>query len=250
MVISLLSNSSIALELLLNSPNKVEVNEEFQVSIDLDSQDLYDIKVFAHNSQDEGVSRDEYISEIFNTEKDDWQSSWNYLSRSFPNEDKYKFKILKSPGERQICVRVRKSGADASISKCNSIIVADSNKIGESTDNNAEIDNENKGENEESSKNNKNDKQDEENGPVVDNLKNINPLRDSSQNTQEDISISSSINENTQIILNSQKKDQEKIKNLEGEIYTTKKQKTTLFVFYIFNLFLMFIIVLVIFKKL
>src|SRR3989344_4809365 len=95
-----LSKSVLALELSLISPNNIEINNEFQTEINLDSEEIYDVKIFVHDSQDSGVTRDEYISQIFNTQKDIWQSSWNYLSGSYPNERKYRLKVLESPGNR------------------------------------------------------------------------------------------------------------------------------------------------------
>ena len=126
MVISmfiLLKNSS-ALELSLDSPSSVEINKEFQVEINLDSVETYDVKVFVHNSPDSGVTRNEYISQIFNKEKNTWQSSWNYLASSYPDDKTFRLKVSESPGNMQVCARVRKTGADSSISKCNSISVS------------------------------------------------------------------------------------------------------------------------------
>ena len=144
-----LSKSVLALELSLISPNNIEINNEFQTEINLDSEEIYDVKIFVHDSQDSGVTRDEYISQIFNTQKDIWQSSWNYLSGSYPNERKYRLKVLESPGNRQICARVRKTGADSITSKCNSISISASNIEDPIDDNNINSnDNEEKEDNE------------------------------------------------------------------------------------------------------
>ena len=262
MVISmflLLENSS-ALELSLDSPSSIEINNEFQVEINLDSEETYDVKVFVHNSPDSGVTRNEYISKIFSTEKNTWQSSWNYLAGSYPKEKKYQLKVSESPGNRQVCARVRKTGANSSISKCNSILVSGdpTNKESDNTkneDNNSELSDNlegesNKKDEEEKELNNK-DNEEKDNIQAQDNknAKNTNP----NSNNLEELSFSGNKQptyENEEIILKSNKNaNSDKIKDLENEVYATKKQKTTLSIFYIFNISLAFIIILIILKK-
>lgn len=253
-VISLfLLNHSIALELSINSPDTVEIDKDFLVGINLDSSENYDVKIFVHNSPDNTVTRDEYISQIYNLEKNSYQSSWNYLLSSFPSKKEYKIKILDFVGERQICARLRKTGTDTSISKCNSILVLGNNDNTNSVDNT-----QSSGSNEEESRvtNKNNDKDSEEsdgkaeNGPAIDNNKNIVPLSSNSQDSFDfEYPSNQLIYEDKEIILKSSNNINNRIKSLQNEVIVTKKQKTSLFMFYIFNLFLVFIILLIILKR-
>jgi len=132
MVISLLAIFALpnlsALTLTLDSPSKVNLNEEFLVSINADSSENHDVKIFVHNSNDKKVTRKEYISEILD---ENWKSSWYYLKESFPNNKQYRIRVFSSPGEREICLRLRKSNSTISYTKCNPIEVGES-EAGES----------------------------------------------------------------------------------------------------------------------
>src|SRR3989344_6559290 len=119
MVISALFilNSAGAQELDFSFPGDITQNQDFKVLINFETEETYDVKIFAHNSEDGKVSRGEYISEIFNPVSDKWQDSWNYLSSLFPEEKEYSLKISES-NAKEICVRLRKSGTDSTILKC------------------------------------------------------------------------------------------------------------------------------------
>jgi len=86
MAISLLASFSQALEISIDYPQEVKINEVFSVSIDADTSEIYDIKIFVHSSEDEEIKSEEYISEIFN---DDWANPWYYLQDSFPSQKEY-----------------------------------------------------------------------------------------------------------------------------------------------------------------
>lgn len=109
-----------ALELSFDAPQKVEIDEEFEVSITLDSEETFDVKIFVHTSNDEKIARDQYISEIYNGE--DWSDSWYYLKEAYPEEDTFEIKVVDEPGDRTICTRVR-SASDAITTECEEIEV-------------------------------------------------------------------------------------------------------------------------------
>ena len=75
---------SSALEISIDSPNSVEVGERFYVSIDADTTETNDVKIFVHDSSDDKITQNEYISEIYG---DEWQSSWNYIKEVFPKDN-------------------------------------------------------------------------------------------------------------------------------------------------------------------
>jgi hypothetical protein len=139
-----------SLEISLISPQEVKINEEFTVSISADSTENYDVKIFVHNSEDEKIDRDEYISEIYN---ENWKDSYNYIKSSFPEKTEYKIRVLESPGDKEICARLRKTGASTFSTQCNAINVLQSENSVEE-DSNEEI--------EEDEVNDKEDEEDEE----------------------------------------------------------------------------------------
>jgi len=54
-------------------PNSVEVDEEFECSLEVfDGNGIYDVKVEIRDGEDD-------VAEIWNEEKDDWQSTYYYL---------------------------------------------------------------------------------------------------------------------------------------------------------------------------
>lgn len=109
-----------AQEISFDSPETVRINEPFEVSIEINSEETFDVKIFVHNSDDNSISRGEYISEIFN---DDWKDSWNYINEAYPEKKDFELRVTESPGERGICVRVRKTGAETTKLSCKEIEV-------------------------------------------------------------------------------------------------------------------------------
>lgn len=132
MVISLslifLLQFAAALNIDFESPSEIGIDEEFTVKIEADSTETFDVKIFVHTSEDKKISRGEYSSEIM---ADDWQSSWNYINEAFPEEKTYKVKVVESPGERTICVRLRKSDTKTTNIECKTIEVIEPEQIKE-----------------------------------------------------------------------------------------------------------------------
>ncbi len=117
-----------ALNMSLSIPESVAINEEFYVSISSDSTDLnYDVKIFVHNSEDNKIDRPEYISEIYDDASSIWKDSYYYILNSFPETKEYEIKLKSSPGDRKICLRLRKSPSeDSSFEQaCNNIEITE-----------------------------------------------------------------------------------------------------------------------------
>ena len=112
-----------ALEISLEYPSEIELDDEFTVHISADSTEIYDVKVFVHKSEDEQIDRNEYISEIYDG---DWKDSYLYIKKSFPEDLAYKIRVITSPGEREICARLRKSETSTFFTQCNEIKVTGS----------------------------------------------------------------------------------------------------------------------------
>lgn len=121
---TLFSSLVVGVELTIAAPSEIKLNEEFSVSIDADLSEQFDVKIFIHSSSDEQVSRSEYISEIFSPAAQEWKDSWFYIEGSFPEVKTYTLRTVESPGERNICLRLRKTGGQTSYIKCAQITVA------------------------------------------------------------------------------------------------------------------------------
>lgn len=133
MVINLFFVSfSSAIDFTFDSPDSVEINEEFKVVINAGSSENFDVKVFVHNSDDAKIARGEYISEILF--EDSWQDPWYYLKESFPDVTEYEIRITESFGERNICVRLRKSDTQSIYTECLPIKIEESLKKEEEPD--------------------------------------------------------------------------------------------------------------------
>ena len=111
-----------SLELSFNYPKDVKINKEFTVSIEADSSEQYDVKVFVHKSKDDKIDRNEYISEIYN---DGWKDSYLYIKGSFPEQSNYKIRVTSSPGQQEICARLRKTGSTSFSTQCERINVGE-----------------------------------------------------------------------------------------------------------------------------
>ncbi len=231
---------STALEIELDYPATVELNSEFDVLIDFEANDSYDVKIFVHDSPDSGVTQGEYISDIYNPEKAKWQTSWNYLLNSFPTQKTYSLEVTESPGERQLCVRVRKTGADASSTKCGSITVTGEDNPSEDTDDGEDDLEQEDGEDEEESDEEDENEDDEEEDDEIRNI------------TYIQTSVSNGIVENITndlgvIHLNPTKKAE----NVETqEPIMTKKGKTRFGLLIGFNFVCVMIIAFLLLKKL
>lgn len=106
-----------------DAPSEVETGESFTVAIRLDSSDIYDVKVFVHESDDEKIAREEYTSEI---EDDGWKDPWFYLPEAFPENKEYEVRVPKVSGDQTLCVRLRKTGSDTASTACKEISVKES----------------------------------------------------------------------------------------------------------------------------
>ncbi len=118
-----------ALTITFSAPETVEIDEEFTVTISADSEEIHDVKIFVHTSEDEKISRSEYISDIYHDGA--WLDSWFYIKEAFPDEREYKIKIFESSGEREICVRLRKTSTQTASIECQKIEVLEKGKIEE-----------------------------------------------------------------------------------------------------------------------
>lgn len=217
MVISLVLSSqpARALKISFDSPSSVDIDEEFDVNIDADSSDTFDVKIFVHTSNTQSIARNQYISEIYDGS---WQDSWYYLTDSFPDEKTYRIRVVDDPGDRTICVRLRKSGSDSTTIDCEDIEVNEGN--GKSSKDNSDI--------EDSIEQVSFVKQDSQ-PPQIQELK--------AQKSDENLNVPE------KIMLNSPTKE-------KSEPLVTKTSKNRLWIIYSFSFFTLLIIVLLALRKL
>lgn len=116
---------SSAVEFEFSYPESVRIDNSFEVEISSQAEDTFDVKVFVHKSESDSAKSEDYISDIYN---DGWKNSWNYIKEAFPEQKIFRVEVTSDPGERTICVRLRKSGTDSTTLKCDSIEVKKSNK--------------------------------------------------------------------------------------------------------------------------
>ena len=100
-----------ALEFKLNTPESVNINESFKVSINAETTENYDVKIFIQDNEEK------IISEIYNG---GWKNPRYYIKSAFPNKTEFEIRAL-SAGNYEICVRLRKSGKTTFDEACNKI---------------------------------------------------------------------------------------------------------------------------------
>jgi predicted RND superfamily exporter protein len=208
-----------AISFSLETPSEVKVNDEFTVSIISQETDTHDVKIFVEDPS----SSPKTISEILNLEEE-WQNSYYYVKQAFPQQTIFQLKI-NSPGNWQICSRLRKSSP--STPTCNDITVV-------ATDNTEKIAPNKKTDNQEDSiDNNSND-------TVADN----NKAEQSQNNNLLNQFQPAPFPNNEKLILGLPTNTQENIP------FTTKQQKTTQYIILSFTAFTIIIIILLALRKL
>lgn len=110
-----------ALEFSLISPKEANLNEEFSVSIEIDSQETYDVKIYVTDDV-------KAFSEIYNG--NEWKSTHYYLLSALPEQEEFKL-LAHQEGETKICAKLRKQGSTPTEEKCNDIKIIQAEKTKE-----------------------------------------------------------------------------------------------------------------------
>lgn len=90
---------TLALELNIDAPQEVSLNEQFDVSIISDVTDNADVKIIV---QDENQAT---LSRILDGTT--WKSSYYYLKTAYPEKNSYTLKIEKQATSAEICAKLR-----------------------------------------------------------------------------------------------------------------------------------------------
>jgi|GEM_PF-6066771 len=105
-----------ALEFSFSSASSAEANENISISIiSQEAEEIFDIKIFVQNQEGK------VISEVYN--ENAWKSGFYYIKSSFPAVRNYTIRV-KSEGDWQLCVRLRKAGKTTFFEKCSSISIS------------------------------------------------------------------------------------------------------------------------------
>ncbi len=218
-----------ALEIQLNAPNSVNINEEFKVSISADTQDIYDVKIFVEDEN----STSKTISQIYNGNK--WQSSYYYIKQAFPSQSEFSLKITKT-GEWNICARLRKEAQNPSAPICRLIMVLLNEKDKEKSEEKVEANQQEN--NEELGKEN-----------IGNDIKNESKLENNKEIVNYNINRSNSqinlIQAQEKIILNPKQSKKE-----EQQVFITKYDKIRNGIIYSFIAFCIILIILLALKRL
>ena len=224
MVISFLSPLVSSNNVSLSSPSEVVTNEQFDVSLNINTQENYDVKIYV-----EDKNSGKTISQILNVDK--WQSSYYYLKDAYPQNSVFSVKIIEA-GKWEICLRLRNKTISSPL--CNQIEVLSSSEQTESDE--EEINNglEGKQINEENKEDEHINEEQEDNSEIVKEAEEIQEFKQLSY-TETNLT-------KNKIILNANKEDYTKT-------ITTKTEKTKLFMSILFSIFSFFILILLILKK-
>ena len=226
MAISFLIIPVFALDFELNSPERVDVNESFSVTINAQTSEIYDVKVFVEDSDEK------LISEIYN---DGWKNPRYYILSAFPEQSKFDIRIL-SAEDYSICARLRKTEKTNFDEQCNNITV--NSVVNNEVKKNSDI---------EEKDDDENDQDEIEDVDDNDEIEDINIKDDAEEiinNSYENLTIDKIQNEE-KIMLNP-----EKLEKKEDSVFVTKYEKQKFFILYGFSAFCIIIIILLAFKKL
>ena len=90
-----------ALDFQFNSLDSIKLDENLSLSISASVTEVYDVKIFARSSN--GST----LSEIYDG---GWRNPYRYIKESFPSQNEYSIKVIKTSDSYELCVRLRKTG--------------------------------------------------------------------------------------------------------------------------------------------
>lgn len=105
----LLSSFSSAAEFSFVSPDSVNLNESFSVTINTQLTELQDVKIYVQDANSNILSQ---------TYSDSgWRSSYYFVNASLPQTTSYSVKVIKTAPSYTICVRLRLTAKHSSFSE-------------------------------------------------------------------------------------------------------------------------------------
>jgi hypothetical protein len=116
-----------ALDFTLNSPDSVNLNESFSVSITATTSDIYDVKIFVQDNSTKII-----ISEIYNN---GWKNPFYYIKSIFPEKSEFELRAIDYSSNAALCARLRKTNSSSYSEKCNAISINQDLTVEEKTNN-------------------------------------------------------------------------------------------------------------------
>src|SRR3989344_4662085 len=105
-----------AAEFQFDSPKEAELKTSFSVTLESDSSETSDVKIFIQDTDSKTISQ---------TYTDgNWKSSYYYLKSVFPGKKEFEIQALKS-GSFSLCARLRPTGKSSFSEKCNPITISE-----------------------------------------------------------------------------------------------------------------------------
>jgi hypothetical protein len=202
----------------LTSPNQITQGEEFTTSIVIGSQEIYDVKISIENEEGKALSK------TLNNEI--WKSSFYYIKFALPRQKDFKIIISDLSGETEICAKLRKPNSSPTEKICNKIEIlpSTSSTTQEQTSQNSET------------------QEEPFNQEPVQEIPETQKSEQKTSLIEQDKTKGLSYSQPEKIILNSPKEESAK--------FTSKTEKTRLWIIYSFSLFTIIIIILLSLRKL
>ncbi len=119
---------STAINFSISAPSEVKINQEFTLAINSQAAETHDVKIFAYQDEPSSI-----ISEI--KKAGQWTNPFYYLKEAFPSQKEFEIRIIKAPGKRELCARLRQAGKSSYTQQCTNITILESN-IQEETEKN------------------------------------------------------------------------------------------------------------------
>ncbi len=96
-----------AIEFTIDSPQEIEINQEFLININTTETGTYDVKAFVYSG-----SKTNYISQIYRDNA--WKSPHYYLIGVYPSTKEFNLKIIENAENPELCVKLRTNGGTPS----------------------------------------------------------------------------------------------------------------------------------------
>ncbi len=235
LIVSILFISSVSAFIFdIESPESVNVGQSFIVSIDYDTTQIYDVKIFINDSGDN------IISDIYNG--DEWRSSYYYIKASYPERKDYDIIVpivanKDLSGTYDICARLRRTNQTGFSDSCSKITVnlSPGSSNDQQDEEEAEDDNDNENDEENESAEEETDEKAQDNTIQYRQIADNNTYNsDSSPNDYSD----------EKIVLNSKNDSQ------TSDLYISKQEKTRNWIVYSLLGISVFIIIFLALRKL
>ncbi len=207
-----------ALEFSFDGPSSVKIKEEFVVKIYASTSEIYDIKVYVKDKNND------VLSEIYDG---NWKSAFYFVKESFPSKTEYNARVTKISNSYELCVKLRKTGKTTTNEKCSSLDV-------DQTSSNSPSDSETNPNSESTSKSSESEIVKDSNKEKENNKKDVEKNNNLNEKGENDNDISKDLDNNTdtspqiknQITNNSIQQDNQD--NIEEKIFLNKPNKDNL----------------------